>query len=95
MKVVILTTRRLLSTRGHHAIRPWLVPLLRGFIEQLRGMLRAQQLPAADVIDAAHAAFDARSLDDEIGELVAFLAGPHSASITGAALPVDGGWTAQ
>jgi len=32
---------------------------------------------------------------DEIGELVAFLAGPHAASITGAALPVDGGWTAQ
>jgi len=32
---------------------------------------------------------------DEIGELVAFLSGPHAASITGAALPVDGGWTAQ
>lgn len=32
---------------------------------------------------------------DEIGELAAFLCGPGGASITGTALPVDGGWTAQ
>ena len=31
----------------------------------------------------------------EIGALTAFLCGPHSASITGTALPVDGGWTAH
>jgi 3-hydroxybutyrate dehydrogenase len=31
----------------------------------------------------------------EIGALAAFLCGPHSGSITGTALPVDGGWTAQ
>ncbi|ESQ74744.1 3-hydroxybutyrate dehydrogenase [Asticcacaulis sp. AC402] len=32
---------------------------------------------------------------EEIGELTAFLCGPNAASITGAALPVDGGWTAH
>jgi 3-hydroxybutyrate dehydrogenase len=32
---------------------------------------------------------------DEIGALTAFLCGPHSSSITGTALPVDGGWTAH
>ena len=32
---------------------------------------------------------------EEIGALAVFLCGPGGASITGAALPVDGGWTAQ
>jgi 3-hydroxybutyrate dehydrogenase len=32
---------------------------------------------------------------DEIGAFVAFLASPSAQSITGAALPVDGGWTAH
>jgi 3-hydroxybutyrate dehydrogenase len=31
----------------------------------------------------------------EIGALTAFLCGPQGGSITGAALPVDGGWTAH
>jgi len=31
----------------------------------------------------------------EIGALTAFLCGPHAGSITGTALPVDGGWTAH
>ena len=31
----------------------------------------------------------------EVAELVAFLCGPASASINGASLPVDGGWTAR
>lgn len=30
-----------------------------------------------------------------LGALVAFLCGPHGAQITGAAIPVDGGWVAQ
>ena len=30
---------------------------------------------------------------DEVGTVVAFLAGPHAGYITGAALPVDGGMT--
>lgn len=32
---------------------------------------------------------------EELGALAAFLAGPMAGSITGAAIPVDGGWTAQ
>ena len=32
---------------------------------------------------------------DEIGALAVFLCGPGGVSITGAALPVEGGWTAQ
>jgi 3-hydroxybutyrate dehydrogenase len=32
---------------------------------------------------------------EEIGALTAFLASPAAQSITGAALPVDGGWTAH
>jgi 3-hydroxybutyrate dehydrogenase len=32
---------------------------------------------------------------EEIGSLAAFLAGPSAASITGAAVPIDGGWTAR
>ena len=32
---------------------------------------------------------------EQIGALAVFLCGASAASITGAALPVDGGWTAQ
>ena len=32
---------------------------------------------------------------EEMGALTAFLCGPGGASITGTALPVDGGWTAH
>ena len=32
---------------------------------------------------------------DEIGALAVFLSGPAAKSITGTALPVDGGWTAH
>jgi 3-hydroxybutyrate dehydrogenase len=32
---------------------------------------------------------------EEIAGVVAFLCGPAAASITGAAVPVDGGWTAH
>ncbi|MFI6508601.1 3-hydroxybutyrate dehydrogenase [Streptosporangium sp. NPDC050855] len=31
----------------------------------------------------------------EVAELVAYLCGPHSSSITGVSLPLDGGWTAR
>lgn len=32
--------------------------------------------------------------DDGVAGLIAFLCGPHSADINGAAMPIDGGWTA-
>jgi 3-hydroxybutyrate dehydrogenase len=32
---------------------------------------------------------------EEVGAIVAFLAGDLAASITGTAIPVDGGWTAH
>ena len=32
---------------------------------------------------------------DEVASLAAFLCSPEAASITGALLPIDGGWTAQ
>jgi len=32
---------------------------------------------------------------EELGALASFLCGPHAASITGTAIAVDGGWTAQ
>lgn len=32
--------------------------------------------------------------DDNVAGLIAFLCGPHSADINGAALPIDGAWTA-
>ena len=32
---------------------------------------------------------------EEIGALAVFLCGPHSRSITGASIPIDGGWTAR
>ena len=32
---------------------------------------------------------------EELGELTVFLCSPAAASITGIALPIDGGWTAR
>ena len=51
--------------------------------------------------DAAHAAFTGMvpsgryGKPDEVAELVAYLLGPASSYMTGAAVPIDGAWTAQ
>jgi NAD(P)-dependent dehydrogenase (short-subunit alcohol dehydrogenase family) len=50
---------------------------------------------------AAHAAFTGMIPDGrygqptEVAQLVAYLLGPTSSYMTGAAVPIDGGWTAQ
>jgi len=50
---------------------------------------------------AAHAAFTGMVPDgrygqpNEVAQLVAYLLGPTSSYMTGAAVPIDGGWTAQ
>lgn len=49
---------------------------------------------AAEIIAAAHPT-GRFVLPSEIGALVVFLASASACSITGAALPVDGGWTAR
>src|SRR5689334_9229160 len=47
-------------------------------------MLLAGKQPTGRLIDADH-----------VAALITFLCGPESAPITGAVLPVDGGWSAQ
>jgi 3-hydroxybutyrate dehydrogenase len=66
--------------------------------KQIEGQAASHNIPRERVIRDVLLAKQPNkrfSTVDEIGEMVAFLAGPHAASITGAALPVDGGWTAQ
>jgi 3-hydroxybutyrate dehydrogenase len=70
-------------------------PLVEGQIDataQARGITREQVV--RDVLLAAQPNKQFASVD-ELGALAAFLCGPGGASITGAALPVDGGWTAH
>lgn len=65
--------------------------------QRLQNEMQRESLPR----EAAEARFlearqpSRRFVDDaNVAGLIAFLCGPHSADITGAALPVDGGWTA-
>lgn len=57
-----------------------------------RGIDRARVIE--DVLLAAQPSKRFATIE-EIGALALFLAGPMARSITGAAIPVDGGWTAQ
>jgi 3-hydroxybutyrate dehydrogenase len=65
---------------------------------QIEDTARARRLNRARVIeDVLLAAQPSKRFAtvEEIGALAVFLAGPMAASINGAAIPVDGGWTAQ
>ncbi len=70
-------------------------PLVENQIEataQARGISREAVIN--DVLLAAQPSKRFATVE-EVGALAVFLCGPGGASITGAALPVDGGWTAQ
>jgi 3-hydroxybutyrate dehydrogenase len=70
-------------------------PLVEAQIEdtaRARGLDRTQVIE--DVLLAAQPSKRFATVE-EIGALAVFLAGPLAASINGAAIPVDGGWTAQ
>jgi 3-hydroxybutyrate dehydrogenase len=70
-------------------------PLVEAQIEdtaKARGLDRARVIE--DILLAAQPSKRFATVE-EIGALAAFLAGPMGASINGAAIPVDGGWTAQ
>ncbi|HEX7948227.1 MAG TPA: 3-hydroxybutyrate dehydrogenase [Phenylobacterium sp.] len=66
--------------------------------QQVADQARALGLTEAQVTTDIHLAAQPNrrfAAVDEIGALAAFLCGPGGASVTGAALSVDGGWTAQ
>jgi 3-hydroxybutyrate dehydrogenase len=72
-----------------------LTPLVEGQIDEqakVHNMTRAQVIK--DVILAAQP--NKRFVEiEELGALTVFLCGEHGGSINGAALPMDGGWTAR
>jgi 3-hydroxybutyrate dehydrogenase len=66
--------------------------------KQIDEQARAHNLPREEVIKKVLLAQQPNkrfATVEEIGALTAFLAGDAAQSITGAALPVDGGWTAH
>ncbi len=66
--------------------------------KQIDEQARAHNLPREEVIKKVLLAQQPNktfATVEEIGALTAFLAGDAAKSITGAALPVDGGWTAH
>jgi 3-hydroxybutyrate dehydrogenase len=72
-----------------------LTDLVRG---QLKDTARARGMAEEDVIEKVMLADQPtrRFVDtDDVGALAVHLCGPHSASITGALLAIDGGWTAR
>jgi len=94
-KVVALETAK--ENITCNAICPGFVatPLVEGQIDE---QARAHGMPREQVIDEVILASQPSKRFVEVEELAAlavFLCGPAGRSITGAALPVDGGWTAR
>jgi len=72
-----------------------LTPLVRA---QLDSRAEREGLPVAEVTHAFLAEKQPMaqfSTPDSIAAMAIFLCGPAAATITGAALPIDGGWTAR
>ena len=70
-------------------------PLVEG---QIADQARTRGIDPDQVVEQvmlARAAVKRLVEPDEVAELAALLHGPASASITGASLPIDGGWTAR
>ncbi|MEX0831863.1 MAG: 3-hydroxybutyrate dehydrogenase [Nitriliruptoraceae bacterium] len=70
-------------------------PLVEG---QLEDQARLHGIPADEVVDRVMlepAAIKRLVEPDEVAEMVAYLCGPHTRSISGAALTMDGAWTAR
>jgi 3-hydroxybutyrate dehydrogenase len=70
-------------------------PLVEG---QIADQAAAHGIPAAEVVEKVmleRAAIKRLIEPEEVAELVAYLCAPPAASITGASIPIDGGWTAH
>ncbi|MEU4693663.1 3-hydroxybutyrate dehydrogenase [Actinoplanes sp. NPDC023714] len=65
---------------------------------QIAGQARAHGIPESEVVERImleRAAIKKLIEPEEVAELVAYLCTPAAALITGASIPIDGGWTAH